>query len=243
MYQRNRIYISKREQRSIKKVRILIAGAGLGSNIAECALRLGFENITICDMDKVELSNLNRQNYTLADIYESKTKSIKCRLQKINPNANINCYNVYLTKENCDQFIKSSDIAINTIDFNSDAPLVFDEICLKYNVPILHPFNLGWTACTFVVTNKENTLKNIVPHYKHAEVQIVEHIFNNAPDNMNLSWLQEALEMYKEEKGKSSPPQLSPASWFIGGLCTNIIYKIATNKSLKTFPDFYLINS
>jgi tRNA A37 threonylcarbamoyladenosine dehydratase len=47
LYSRNTLYIDSIEQEEIKKCRIVIAGAGLGSNIAECALRLGFENILI----------------------------------------------------------------------------------------------------------------------------------------------------------------------------------------------------
>jgi len=61
-YSRNRIYVTLEEQEKIKRYRILLGGAGIGSIIAECALRFGFENITIVDGDRVELSNLNRQN-------------------------------------------------------------------------------------------------------------------------------------------------------------------------------------
>ena len=43
MYSRNRIYIKPDEQEKIKLFRVLLGGAGLGSVIAECALRLGFE--------------------------------------------------------------------------------------------------------------------------------------------------------------------------------------------------------
>lgn len=44
-YSRNRIYVNEDEQKLIKNVRILLGGAGIGSIIAECALRFGFENI------------------------------------------------------------------------------------------------------------------------------------------------------------------------------------------------------
>jgi tRNA A37 threonylcarbamoyladenosine dehydratase len=66
-YSRNRIYVSENEQSAIKNTRLFLGGAGIGSVIAECALRFGFENITVVDGDKVELSNLNRQNYTEAE--------------------------------------------------------------------------------------------------------------------------------------------------------------------------------
>ena len=62
-YSRNQLYVHKSEQIILKSKKILLAGAGLGSTIAECALRLGFENICIIDNDSVEDSNLNRQNY------------------------------------------------------------------------------------------------------------------------------------------------------------------------------------
>ena len=75
-YSRNRIYVTKEEQKIIKNYPIILAGSGIGSVIAECALRLGFENITIIDGDQVELSNLNRQNYTEDDISTDKVLSL-----------------------------------------------------------------------------------------------------------------------------------------------------------------------
>ena len=62
-YKRNNIYINETEQNLIAQTKILLAGAGLGSYIAECALRIGFENLTIIDGDSVELSNLIKQRY------------------------------------------------------------------------------------------------------------------------------------------------------------------------------------
>ena len=44
MYRRNYLYINSENQEKIKNYRVLTGGCGLGSVIAECALRLGFEN-------------------------------------------------------------------------------------------------------------------------------------------------------------------------------------------------------
>ncbi len=84
-YNRNRIYVSEEEQDKIRGTRILLGGAGIGSVIAECALRFGFEDIVIVDGDKVELSNLNRQNYVKTDIGKSKAECLAKRLLRINP--------------------------------------------------------------------------------------------------------------------------------------------------------------
>ena len=76
-YSRNRLYMSEKEQSVIKDYKIFLGGAGIGSIVAECALRFGFEHITIVDGDKVEQSNLNRQNYTENDIGRYKALDFK----------------------------------------------------------------------------------------------------------------------------------------------------------------------
>ena len=44
--------MSVKEQSVIKDYKIFLGGAGIGSIVAECALRFGFEHITIVDGDK-----------------------------------------------------------------------------------------------------------------------------------------------------------------------------------------------
>ena len=79
-YSRNRLYVSESEQNMVKEYRIFLGGAGIGSIVAECALRFGFEQITIVDGDKIEKSNLNRQNYTDNDIGRYKAECLAERL-------------------------------------------------------------------------------------------------------------------------------------------------------------------
>lgn len=142
-YSRNRIYISEEEQERIKQVRILLGGAGIGSIIAECALRFGFENITIVDGDKVEESNLNRQNYVHSDIGKYKAEALSKRLLKINPKAEISFFNTFINKTNVEEIVFGHHIAINALDFKDDTPLVFDQVCSDKKIPVLHPYNFG----------------------------------------------------------------------------------------------------
>ena len=112
-YQRNRLYVSEEEQARMKHTPILISGAGVGSIIAECALRFGFESLTIVDGDIVEESNLNRQNYTTDDLGRPKAEALCKRLSKINPNAKIEYINNFVNKENVASIIAKHEIAIN----------------------------------------------------------------------------------------------------------------------------------
>jgi molybdopterin/thiamine biosynthesis adenylyltransferase len=241
-YSRNRIYLTQEEQETIKDYPILLGGSGIGSIIAECALRLGFENITIVDGDHVEVSNLNRQNYTEDDVSTDKVSAIKKRLLSINKNATINIHNCFLTEDNVEEFIEGHKIAINALDFTSDIPLLFDEICQKKNIPVLHPYNLGWGGLVTVITPKGLSLDSISkPNEKFNEVKMVEYAssylkFWRTPHD----WIDEVLEEYKNEKELLSPPQLPIASWIVAAMTTHLLFNIATNKEVKKFPEFYL---
>jgi len=57
---RNQGYISKELQEKIQKTRLLIAGCGVGSTVAEAAARLGFCNFILTDGDTVE-DNVRKQ--------------------------------------------------------------------------------------------------------------------------------------------------------------------------------------
>ena len=107
-YTSNRLYVSEKEQETIKNFRIIIGGAGIGSIVAECALRFGFEHITIIDGDKVEESHLNRQNYTSSDIGRPKAECLAKRLSDINPKAHITFRNEFFTKENANDILEGS---------------------------------------------------------------------------------------------------------------------------------------
>lgn len=132
-YSRNRLYVSEREQSIIKHYKILLGGAGIGSIIAECALRFGFEHITIVDGDKIERSNLNRQNYTENDIGRYKATCLAERLLSINPNAQIDYQTEFLTPSNIENLLNGHDVAINALDFKDKTPFAFDKICKEEN--------------------------------------------------------------------------------------------------------------
>ncbi len=241
-YIRNRLYLSPKDQKTIKNTPILLGGSGIGSVIAECALRFGFENITIIDGDQVELSNLNRQNYTEEDISTDKTAALYKRLKSINKDAKITCHAKFLTTENISSFIDGSEIAINALDFSSDVPLLFDSICKEKNIPVLHPYNLGWGGLVTVLTSDSLSLDSIAkPNERFNELNVVEY----ASSYLNFwgkpqKWIDDIIEDYKNEKEKISPPQLSIASWIVAAMCTHILFNIATKKEIKKFPEFYL---
>lgn len=243
-YIRNRIYLSLEEQEKIKDFPILLAGSGIGSVIAECALRFGFENITIVDGDQVECSNLNRQNYVEDDISSNKVDALAKRLQAINKNAKINRLNFFLTVENVGEYIKGHKAAINALDFSSPIPLIFDTACQKLNIPILHPYNIGWASLVTVIAKDGLLLDSISkPDEEFNEVVVVEYASSYLRFWGNpQKWIDDIISKYKKEEDDLPPPQLAIASWSLAAMCTHLLYNIATGKKFKKFPEFYLSN-
>lgn len=240
-YSRNRLYLTSDDQDLLKKYPIFLGGAGIGSVIAENLLRFGFETITIVDGDSVELSNLNRQNYCEKDISKPKVEALKERLLSINSNAKITTHNCFITPDNIEELVLGHDIAINALDFTSEMPLLFDQICQENNIPILHPYNLGWGALVMVIKNSIglDTLKK--PEEDFNEFNVVQYVSTHMRYWGNpQEWLEDIIQKYIEENKQLSPPQLSIASYLAAATCTKIAFKIATNQPIKKFPEFYL---
>ena len=228
----------------MRDFKIVFGGLGLGSVIAETALRMGFETLHLVDGDVVELSNLNRQNYTQSDIGKPKAVALFERLKRINPNANITYANVFLTAENLAEHLDGANVAVNAIDFTSDAPLIFDDICMTKNIPVVHPYNLGFSGLACVMTKENADLRSLSKTSEGMEIHVVNHVLNVLDKhNADTRVLKNALVNYVNEQGTKQPPQLSVASWLLGGLCTDIFLKILKNEQISVFPEFYYVNS
>lgn len=239
-YNRNRIYVSKEEQERVRETRILLGGAGIGSIIAECALRFGFEDIVIVDGDKVELTNLNRQNFEKRDIGKFKAECLAKRLLRINPKANIQFHNTFIDSDNVATLLNGVKIAINALDFKSNIPFVFDELCSKRKIPVLHPYNFGWGAFLTIVKPGSYQLKDLSESWEGFEVKMAEFVARYCQFwNMPYRWLDEVIDKYKNESGEVPPPQLSVASWIVAGHCVNAMFDIIIGGDVKYFPKFY----
>ena len=76
---RNSGYVSAETQAKIRQKTLLIAGCGIGSSVAICAARMGFDKFVLVDGDVVDAHNLNRQFYDFADIASRKSMASRTR--------------------------------------------------------------------------------------------------------------------------------------------------------------------
>ncbi len=85
----------------LKSARVAVAGlGGLGSNVAVSLTRAGVGELMLVDFDRVDLSNLNRQQYEIADLGRYKTEALSERLTRINPYVKLTRKTIKVTAEN-----------------------------------------------------------------------------------------------------------------------------------------------
>jgi len=90
----------------LKDKKVFVAGAGgLGSNVCVMLTRAGIGDITVVDFDRVEASNLNRQQYFKDQIGMPKVKALKENLLRINPELKISALEAKLSADNCEELI------------------------------------------------------------------------------------------------------------------------------------------
>ncbi len=101
----------------LKTKTVAIAGCGgLGSNIAIALVRSGVGNLIIADFDKVESSNLNRQQYLFEDIGKPKVSTLAIHLKKINPEVVVKTIDKKLEPADIKEFFGKADIMIEAFD-------------------------------------------------------------------------------------------------------------------------------
>lgn len=101
----------------LSKATIGIAGAGgLGSIVSYLLVRSGVGRLIIDDPDKIELSNLARQFYSLEHLGRMKVDVIKEILKNINPFVEIETYKVELNESNISTVFTGVDLLIEALD-------------------------------------------------------------------------------------------------------------------------------
>lgn len=112
---------------------VAIAGCGgIGSNAAVALARAGIGKLIIADFDVVELSNLNRQYFFLADVGKKKTDALASHLLAINPGLEVEAHFLELTHENVCELFKCADILIEAFDKAESKAWLIETWCTHF---------------------------------------------------------------------------------------------------------------
>ena len=124
----------KELQSKFSNASVSICGlGGLGSNIAIALARAGVGNLYLIDFDRVELSNLNRQQYFASQLGMYKTDALKENLLQIIPYVNVISHTVRITESNTKELLKGTDIICEAFDCAEEKAMLVN--CVLENLP------------------------------------------------------------------------------------------------------------
>lgn len=125
-------------QQKLKDSSVFVAGAGgLGSPVLYYLAAAGVGHIKICDRDKVELSNLNRQIlYNTADEGMWKAQTASGKITLLNNTLKITYFNSEAGTALLDE-IKECSIIIDCLD-NFESRHALNRISLQTGIPMMH---------------------------------------------------------------------------------------------------------
>ena len=89
---------------------------GLGSHIAGFLARAGVGRLILIDFDRVDLTNLHRQQYKASQVGRYKTEALAENLREAAPYLSLELRTVRLTAENVPSLLEGADVICEALD-------------------------------------------------------------------------------------------------------------------------------
>ncbi len=241
---RNWGFISPELQEKLRSARILLAGCGLGSNLARDLAQLGVEHFVLYDGDVVETSNLNRQAYTDNQVGMPKAMATANNIRAINPAAEARAFDFYIDSlDQISQEIDDCDFVLNTVDYASNVFLSLTEYAQGREKWVFFPTNIGFGA----------VLINFAPHgMKMSEYLEVS---PDAVCDMTVFLRRVARDylpphlapLYEQLAGGGVTalpcvPQVVPGAQLVSALVCTTLCAILSGHEVKTAPEFVAVD-
>ncbi|MBQ2827596.1 MAG: thiamine biosynthesis protein ThiF [Clostridia bacterium] len=117
-------------QKKFSAATVAICGlGGLGSNIAISLVRAGVGKLILIDFDRVDITNLHRQQYKADQIGMYKTEALTENLREITPYISLEIHTERITEENAKTLLIDADIICEAFD-SAVAKAMLTEIVL-----------------------------------------------------------------------------------------------------------------
>ena len=119
-------------QQKFSTASVAVCGlGGLGSNAVISLARAGIGTLILIDFDRVDISNLHRQQYAVSQLGMYKTEAMKQTLSEITPYCNIITHTVKMTEENL-LLIADCDIVCECFDNAECKAMLVNGISERY---------------------------------------------------------------------------------------------------------------
>lgn len=153
---------TKELQDKISRAGVAVCGlGGLGSNIAFALARCGIGYLHLIDFDRVDLTNLNRQQYMAVQIGMPKPQALKEELLAVNPYLDIRTDFVKLTEENIPELLKDDRYICEAFDVPEAKAMLTNRILERFPDKIL----VGASGMAGLGNSNEIRTRKVLPNY------------------------------------------------------------------------------
>lgn len=119
-------------QRKFSSACVAVCGlGGLGSNVAISLARAGVGTLWLFDFDRVDISNLHRQQYKISQLGMYKCDAMKELVSEINPYCNVITHTVRLAEENL-TLVSDCDIVCECFDNAECKAMLVNTVSERY---------------------------------------------------------------------------------------------------------------
>ena len=119
-------------QKSFSSATVALCGlGGLGSNIALSLARAGVGKLILIDFDRVDVTNLHRQQYKASQVGMNKTDALFENLREIAPYTRIETHTLKITEENAVSLLQGADIVCEAFDCAEAKAMLTDTVLEK----------------------------------------------------------------------------------------------------------------
>lgn len=127
--------LEKRQGRKLQEkfsaATVAVCGlGGLGSNIAVSLARAGIGRLVLLDFDRVEITNLHRQQYKANQVGRYKTEALAENLKEIAPYVELRIHTVRIAESNAVELLKGADVICEAFD-NAEIKAMFANLVLE----------------------------------------------------------------------------------------------------------------
>jgi molybdopterin/thiamine biosynthesis adenylyltransferase len=130
--------IGQQGQQALQDAHVLLIGlGGLGSPAAIYLAAAGIGKLTVCDHDRVDISNLHRQIlYSHSDIGQKKITAATARLRAIQPDLNIDGIDHRMSETELHERVQQADLVLDCSD-NFQTRHQINAACVQHRKPLI----------------------------------------------------------------------------------------------------------
>lgn len=133
---------------------------GLGSNIAISLARAGVGKLILIDFDKVDVTNLHRQQYKASQIGRYKTEALSENLKEIAPYVELETHTTRMTEQNVVELLKEADVICEAFDDAQAKAMLTNSVLEIFHRNILWRLP-GWLASAVQTVLEPDRSQNV----------------------------------------------------------------------------------